>query len=744
MVRSGEVSLYFYHTRPDGSAYYTASKKINGENIAMGMDTPEEVVEGWMNSAGHRANILQQSFQSIGVGCFWNGNNCYWVQCFGSKEAEGTELVQTSGTEEIKQEISVSKDNLELHGGVSKASVSSEFMFIGEIGYLRYAWSNQTGFAYSTGFQEDFQFTSDKPDVISIDEDGKFVVLSEGTATLRVALKADPTIEFTTQIETKQQDLSDENYAYVSNVYQSYTYTGSAITPKAKVWHRAYNLESGKTESVLLEEGIDYTITFENNVNAGTGRIVIEGIGKYKGTKVCEFAIEKAIAKNVVSTSYEGVYDGEPHGISLSGVEEGSTIQYSTDNVTWVDTPITRTEAGKTVVYYQITNPNYKTVTGSKQIVIRQKNISECTCSEIADVVYNGNAITPEVIVKNGEKILQKDIDYILEYKNNTNAGEAHIRVIGRNQYTGEKIITFSIIRDISTLEYASITAKNYTGYAIEPYITIKDGDKTLIWQRDYSIAYSNNIEAGKATAIVTGEGYYSGTKVLEFDIKKKISSLTIISGKEDQVYTGEQICPKVTICDNLYELQEGKDYTVTYGENTSVGIGRIYIKGTGYYEGEYVVTFSITPKTSGKETSMPQNSKNPVTTKKPVETTQPSGDVTFSPEPTKAAGETTKVTVPKVAKIKKLKAKVKKTSIVLQWNKVAKINGYQIQISTNSKYKNPSKITVGKTKTKYTFKKKKAGKKYYIRIRAYQKYTAKDGTTKKAVGKWVSIKVKK
>ena len=135
----------------------------------------------------------------------------------------------------------MSKDNLELHGGVSKASVSSEFMFIGEIGYLRYAWSNQTGFAYSTGFQEDFQFTSDKPDVISIDEDGKVVVLSEGTATLRVALKADPTIEFTTQIETKQQDLSDENYAYVSNVYQSYTYTGSAITPKAKAFGKIPN-----------------------------------------------------------------------------------------------------------------------------------------------------------------------------------------------------------------------------------------------------------------------------------------------------------------------------------------------------------------------------------------------------------------------------------------------------------------------------------------------------------------------
>ena len=71
-------------------------------------------------------------------------------------------------------------------------------------------------------------------------------------------------------------------------------------------------------------------------------------------------------------------------------------------------------------------------------------------------------------------------------------------------------------------------------------------------------------------------------------------------------------------------------------------------------------------------------------------------------------------------------------------------IHGYQIEISTNSNFKNPVKITVGKTKTKYTLKNQKAGMKYYIRIRAYRKYTAEDGTSKKIFGKWISVNIKK
>ncbi|MBQ3483771.1 MAG: SafA/ExsA family spore coat assembly protein [Clostridia bacterium] len=80
---------YFSHTSPVyGSPYqmmrsFGISYRSAGENIAMGYRTPKAVVNGWMNSAGHRANILSAAFTEIGVGYVADGG--YWTQMFISK-----------------------------------------------------------------------------------------------------------------------------------------------------------------------------------------------------------------------------------------------------------------------------------------------------------------------------------------------------------------------------------------------------------------------------------------------------------------------------------------------------------------------------------------------------------------------------------------------------------------------------------------------------------------------------------
>lgn len=77
---------YFSHTSPTyGSPFammksFGISYRTAGENIAKGYSTPEEVVKGWMNSPGHRANILNSSFTHIGVGYVASGS--YWTQMF--------------------------------------------------------------------------------------------------------------------------------------------------------------------------------------------------------------------------------------------------------------------------------------------------------------------------------------------------------------------------------------------------------------------------------------------------------------------------------------------------------------------------------------------------------------------------------------------------------------------------------------------------------------------------------------
>lgn len=89
LVRAKETEISFSHTRPDGRHFSTAlsdsgiSFRGAGENIAWGQKTPEEVMNGWMNSEGHRANILNPNFTKIGVGYYQNsaGRN-YWTQLF--------------------------------------------------------------------------------------------------------------------------------------------------------------------------------------------------------------------------------------------------------------------------------------------------------------------------------------------------------------------------------------------------------------------------------------------------------------------------------------------------------------------------------------------------------------------------------------------------------------------------------------------------------------------------------------
>lgn len=85
MQRSFETALYWSHTRPNGLDCFTANNKMRGENIAAGAPTPESVMDMWMNSDGHRANILSSGFTSLGVGCVYADGGYYWVQCFGTE-----------------------------------------------------------------------------------------------------------------------------------------------------------------------------------------------------------------------------------------------------------------------------------------------------------------------------------------------------------------------------------------------------------------------------------------------------------------------------------------------------------------------------------------------------------------------------------------------------------------------------------------------------------------------------------
>lgn len=91
-IRAEELPELFSHTRPDGSSCFTALEGAGidgysyvGENIAAGQRTPEAAVDSWMNSSGHKANILNENFTEAAIGCYRDPDSTYriyWVQLF--------------------------------------------------------------------------------------------------------------------------------------------------------------------------------------------------------------------------------------------------------------------------------------------------------------------------------------------------------------------------------------------------------------------------------------------------------------------------------------------------------------------------------------------------------------------------------------------------------------------------------------------------------------------------------------
>lgn len=87
-IRAEELPQAFSHTRPDGTSAldmvpFGNGIRYKGENIACGFGTPQSVVEGWMNSEGHRKNILNGNYSKIGVGYYVDESGYpYWVQIF--------------------------------------------------------------------------------------------------------------------------------------------------------------------------------------------------------------------------------------------------------------------------------------------------------------------------------------------------------------------------------------------------------------------------------------------------------------------------------------------------------------------------------------------------------------------------------------------------------------------------------------------------------------------------------------
>ena len=299
MIRAGETSIYFSHTRPDGTDCFSAApSKMSGENIVAGLSTASGAMDKWKESSGHNANMLGSSYKSIGIGCLDIGGSCYWVQCFGTGDA--TKESTRTGRVDTIQNISILNSLVDVYAYSTNNSTNAKYMRPGNTGELKYGIINQGwNVRYAPGVASDYTFSSSNPSVIKMNSDGTFEAVGEGQATISMYLNADPSKGYSETISVQRDDINVD-YLYIRNLQSSYSYTGSSIKPNISIYY---------TMSKLLTEGKDYTLTYQNNVYPGVASITITGIGQYKGTVTKTFEITSTVkSPNIESYLFDATY----------------------------------------------------------------------------------------------------------------------------------------------------------------------------------------------------------------------------------------------------------------------------------------------------------------------------------------------------------------------------------------------------------------------------------------------------
>lgn len=161
-------------------------------------------------------------------------------------------------------------------------------------------------------------------------------------------------------------------------------------------------------------------------------------------------------------------------------------------------------------------------------------------------------------------------------------------------EYNGTKtaktnVVAVGAYKNISEATVSSIGNQTYTGSAITPAITVKDGTKTLVNGTDYSVSYSNNVSVGTATVTITGKGKYSGTRRVTFTIVKKETT------KPNTPATGNVAPDKLTSSSVSVNQSTGKISKIKAGTTVSSLLSSIDQK-------EYAAVYSGSSVVSGNK----------------------------------------------------------------------------------------------------------------------------------------------
>lgn len=291
-------------------------------------------------------------------------------------------------------------------------------------------------------------------------------------------------------------------------------YSGAPVIPEFTL-----TLKDGNTTLSLVKD-VDYTVSCQNNINAGEATVTITGItenGIYAGSLTTEFDIlPRTLTDAVIAPIPDQTFIGEDIEVkpSLSVLCGGRTLTEGIDYVTEFEDNDT---AGTGIVTITPAGSNYE---GEKKAAfqILPRAIDQALLL-VSDCYYSGEELLPEAKVYLDGRDITDSIT--LEYQNNIETGTGTVTAYGTENYTGALSAAFLIkTQDLQVVRFKKIAAQTYTGKAIKPLPVLTNDGVELRVGTDYKVTYKSNKKPGTAAIIIRGDGkHYTGRLQLPFKI---------------------------------------------------------------------------------------------------------------------------------------------------------------------------------------------------------------------------------
>ena len=436
------------------------------------------------------------------------------------------------------------------------------------------------------------------------------------------------------------------------------TYTGNELTQTVTV------TVNGKTLTV----GTDYTVSDLTGTEPGSYPVTVAGTGNYTGEVTKSFTISKAQISSAAIT-----YDAGPYGYTGKEWKPEVTVSFNSATLTagndYTVSYENNINAGTAKIIITGIGDHFTGLT-EKTFTINSAEISGCTFAPIADVTYNTKAHTPEVTVAISGRTLEADKDYTVSYASNVNAGTATVTVTGKGNFTGSANTTFTIAKADLNLSVYTISSlctetevktstlpsnffladETETGFSIA--LTAAGGDAIFtqapaVVDGENVITYQLNGGTGEATFNVTVTPVSSNYKAGTYDLKIQAYDKTNVSNRivfesGSAVYTGSGIkYEKATIAGH----SSGMRYT--YAPDVATGatldaaglpltVGTYTVTATysdassyGYKTATFTIT-KATPAGTPSFTKIETSGKTLADTKLTVGTIRPAGTIAW------------------------------------------------------------------------------------------------------------------